>query len=152
MPPLGLLRCSSAAPAARAAWMNRRSLRGSLRPLPGAVSTPVETSTPQGRTRRIASATFSGVSPPASRRRTPSNAPLTWHQSNTRPEPGLGASRSTMSAGPSEAIGAAGGEDESERVGAERDREERVLLRRDAADLDEHRLSPLRRVAFAAPP
>src|SRR5437763_3071260 len=88
--------------------MNRRSLRGSLRPLPGAVSTPVETSTPQGRTRRIASATLSGVSPPASSRRTPSNAPLTWHQSNTRPEPGLGASRSTTSAGPSEAIEIAG--------------------------------------------
>src|SRR5881398_2488739 len=84
--------------------MNRRSLRGSLRPLPGAVSTPVETSTPQGRTCEIASATLSGVSPPARRRRTSSSAPSTCTQSNTRPEPGFGASTSTTSAGPADAL------------------------------------------------
>src|SRR5258706_1234471 len=33
--------------------------------IPGDASTPLETSTPYGRTRRTASATFSGVSPPA---------------------------------------------------------------------------------------
>ena len=61
----------AASPAARASSMNRRSLRASLRPEPGVVSTPVDTSTPHGRTRRIACATFSPLSPPARRRRTP---------------------------------------------------------------------------------
>ena len=77
--------------------MKRRSLRGSLRP--GAASTPVATSTPHGRTRRIASPTLSGLSPPASIRRTPPGAPSARRQSNTLPEPGLGESTSTTSAG-----------------------------------------------------
>ena len=55
----------------RTASMNRRSFRASLRPEPGSVSTPVDTSTPHGPTRRIAEATFSALSPPASSRRTP---------------------------------------------------------------------------------
>lgn len=49
--------------AALAARMNPRTFTASF--LPGADSTPVETSTPYGRTRRTASATFSGVNPPA---------------------------------------------------------------------------------------
>lgn len=46
-----------------AAWMNARTFSGSFRP--GEISTPVLTSTPQGRTVRIASATFAAVKPPA---------------------------------------------------------------------------------------
>ena len=41
-------------------------------------------------------------------------------------------------------------EDEPERVGAERDREERVVLVRDAADLDEHQSGSVVRPAAAA--
>ena len=67
-----------------AAELHRRASRACLDEAPqlarrpcaaGVVSTPVDTSTPHGRTRRIASPTFSGVSPPASRRRTPGGAP-----------------------------------------------------------------------------
>ena len=54
-------RRSSSRAAARAASMNRRSLRGSLRP--GATSTPLDTSTPHGRTSRIASPTLCDVEP-----------------------------------------------------------------------------------------
>ena len=51
---------------------------------------PLDTSTPHGRTRRIASPTFSGVRPPASRMRLPRGAPSARRQSNTLPEPGIG--------------------------------------------------------------
>ena len=61
----------AARPPSRASSTNRRSLRASLRPEPGVVSTPVATSTPHGRTRRIACATFSPLRPPARSRRTP---------------------------------------------------------------------------------
>src|SRR5207245_2364160 len=50
-------------PASRAASMNRCIFSGSFSP--GRHSTPLATSTIAGRTRRIASATFSGVNPPA---------------------------------------------------------------------------------------
>ena len=53
--------------AALARATKSRTLSGSLRP--GAVSTPEATSTPQGRKVSIASATFSGLSPPAAIRR-----------------------------------------------------------------------------------
>ena len=43
--------------------MKRRSLRASLRPEPGVVSTPVDTSTPHGRTRRIACGDVVAVQP-----------------------------------------------------------------------------------------
>lgn len=55
------------AQAAKAAWaaaMKRRMRSGSLAPVAGA-STPEFTSTPAGRTRAMAAATFSGVRPPA---------------------------------------------------------------------------------------
>ena len=91
---------SSSSPAARAASMKRRSLRGSLRPDPAKVSTPLETSTPQGRIRRIASPTLWGSRPPASSRRIPPGTPSASDQSKTRPEPGSGESTSTASAGP----------------------------------------------------
>src|SRR4051812_14221447 len=51
------------AAASRALATKSRTRSGSLRP--GADSTPLATSTPAGRTRRIASATLSGFRPPA---------------------------------------------------------------------------------------
>ena len=171
---------------------------------------------------RIASPTLSGVSPPASRRRTPPGAPSASRQSKTLPEPGVGrvdedrrrpgcsprprardrrprtpGSRSARARGSTaprrcgsrpcsctacsptarrdlddvlgplvaeHADGAAPRagsrltmsrtvsgchlprarrEHEAERVGAERDREQRVVLVRDPADLDEHASSLL---------
>ena len=83
-----------------AALMKLRSLRASFTPLPGVVSTPVATSTPHGRTRWIACATFPGCSPPASRSRTPAGTASASAQSNATPEPGSSASTSTMSTGP----------------------------------------------------
>ena len=81
---------------ARQPRMNAFSLRGSLRP--GLASTPVDTSTPHGRTASIASATFSGVRPPASMTRMPSGAPSASAQSNTSPDPGAGESTRIASA------------------------------------------------------
>ena len=54
--------------------MKRRTSVGSL--MPGADSTPVATSTPHGRTRSMASATLSGVSPPARSTRSPDGRAL----------------------------------------------------------------------------
>src|SRR5688500_13950692 len=76
--------------------MNLRTSVGSF--TPGADSTPVATSTPHGRTRSTASATLSGVRPPASRIRSPDGAPSASDQSKTWPEPGLSESIITMSA------------------------------------------------------
>ena len=76
-------------PRARPPWrrvMKRRTSVGSL--TPGADSTPLATSTPHGRTRSIASATLSGVRPPARSTRRPDGAPSARDQSNTCPEPG----------------------------------------------------------------
>src|SRR5205085_8836258 len=64
---------STGGAAAFAAAMNARSLRGSF--LPGDTSTPVQTSTPQGRTAAIASATLSVFRPPARMSGTPGGAP-----------------------------------------------------------------------------
>src|SRR5215469_6319154 len=55
--------------AARARAMNARTLSGSLRP--GAASTPEATSTPHGFSSAMASATFSGLRPPAAIRCAP---------------------------------------------------------------------------------
>ena len=64
----------AAAPSAlRTASKKRRIFWASL--TPGEVSTPDATSTPQGRTRRIASATLPGSRPPASRTGAPNSPP-----------------------------------------------------------------------------
>ena len=75
---------------------NARTLRGSLRP--GDCSTPVDTSTPQGWTASMPSATFSGVSPPARITRRFTGMPSASDQSKTWPDPGRGASSSRASA------------------------------------------------------
>jgi hypothetical protein len=54
---------------------------------PGSASTPVTTSTANGRATAIASATFSGVSPPASTIGTFERRPATSSQSKLRPLP-----------------------------------------------------------------
>src|ERR1041385_5703667 len=63
----GRHQCPPAVPsevsAARTAAMNARTFSGSLRPI--SPSTPDTTSTPHGRKRAIACATFCGFSPPA---------------------------------------------------------------------------------------
>ena len=221
-----LRRSSTASPPPRAASMNRRSLRGSF--WPGRASTPVATSTPHGRTSRIASPTLSGVSPPAIISRTPPGAPSASRQSNTLPEPGLGridehdvgrrvrrgaergiaggepwmtnahaladpahlrqrlgcptAARRAARRAPATSTTCSGrslrntptgstsggrrltmsrtpfgvdlprarSEDEAERVGAERGREQRVVLVGDAADLDEHQSASAVRPCGAA--
>ena len=79
-------RRSPAGAAARALRTKSRTFIGSL--CPGDDSTPVDTSTPHGRTRSMASATFSGVRPPARMNRRPIGAPSASDQSNTSPEPG----------------------------------------------------------------
>ncbi len=66
------------------------NLIGSL--YPWLFSTPDETSTPQGLTCAIASPTFSGVSPPASKIRKPEGISLRRLRSNSTPDPGLGES------------------------------------------------------------
>ena len=68
---------SSSSAASLAALMNRRTLEPSF--LPGRLSTPVATSTPHGCTRCTASATFSGVRPPARMHPTVERQPLGQH-------------------------------------------------------------------------
>src|SRR2546423_6193319 len=75
---------------ALAAAIKARSFSACLRP--GRRSTPVATSTPQGWTSAIASATFVGSKPPARIRRSLSGAPSVNRQSKTWPDPGDGAS------------------------------------------------------------
>ena len=196
--------------------MNRRSLRGSLRPGRG-LDAARHVDAPRPHERGSRRRRCRGVSPPASRMRTPPGAPSASRQSKTRPEPGSGESTRMTSAGllaarrergiagrerldhelhpladPPHLGRAARGraaarraarraptistiraralvaehadgvhlarqpphdvadgrrastcraarrEHEAERVGAERDREQRVVLVRDPADLDEH--------------
>src|SRR6185295_10507374 len=71
--------------AARALAMNARIISGSFSP--GAPSTPDDTSTASGRTMRIASATFSGVSPPESMIGFLRETVESKFQSNARPWP-----------------------------------------------------------------
>jgi hypothetical protein len=88
--------------------MKSRTLRASLRPGPSSTSTPVDTSTPQGRTRSIASATLSGVRPPARITRRLIGAPSANDQSNISPEPGACESSRIASAPNSSARSSAG--------------------------------------------
>lgn len=64
---------------------------------PGALSTPLDTSTPQGRAEAIASATFAGERPPASSQRSPMRSGSMRERSHRSPAPPAAPSSSSSS-------------------------------------------------------